>query len=427
MFLGTVSGLQQTTSYKVVLPFYFYAAFSLLLGCMVLFVQSDIGLEHYFTPVTLSLTHIMALGWGTMIILGASHQLLPVLIEGKLYSTILAYISFVFASLGIPLLVYGFYTFNFGIWTQIAAVFINIAAFSFLVNVLMSILKNKKANIHAWFMSTATIWLCTTTFFGLLLVFNFSYSILPADSVKYLSLHAHFGIMGWFLMMVFGVGSRLVPMFLISKYNNNKTLQWIYLLINASLFLFIFFKIFHIGKLGYFLPIIFAFSAVLLFGNYCRNAYLVRIRKNVDFQMKTSLISVVQMFVPIVVLAFLLIFSSENNQSTLGFLYGFCIFFGWITAIIFGMTFKTLPFIVWNKIYHKKAHAGKTPAPKELFSEKVYYTMLLFYSFGFLIFIFGTIVQKVFLLKFGALFLLLAATLYVFNVMTVFLHKPQQS
>jgi hypothetical protein len=38
------------------------------------------------------------LGWGTMMILGASHQLVPVMIEGKLYSNTLAYLSFAFAA-----------------------------------------------------------------------------------------------------------------------------------------------------------------------------------------------------------------------------------------------------------------------------------------------------------------------------------------
>ena len=50
--------------------------------------------KNYFNPHTLAITHIMALGWGTMMILGASHQLVPVLIEGKLYSNKLAITSF---------------------------------------------------------------------------------------------------------------------------------------------------------------------------------------------------------------------------------------------------------------------------------------------------------------------------------------------
>ena len=104
----------KTTSYKVILPFYLYASLSFLAGCVLLFTSNQACLNHYFHPHILAITHTMALGWATMIILGASHQLVPVLIEGRLYSEKLAFISFVFAAIGIPLLVYGFYVFDMG-------------------------------------------------------------------------------------------------------------------------------------------------------------------------------------------------------------------------------------------------------------------------------------------------------------------------
>src|SRR5690606_14905678 len=104
-------------------------------------------------------------------------------------------------------------------------------------------------------------------------------------------------------------------------------------------------------------------------------------------------------------------------------LYGFCIFFGWITAIILGMTFKTMPFIIWNKVYHNKAHQGRTPAPKELFNDDVYKIMLYSYLAGFIIFIIGIIVLNAIVLKIGALALLIAAILYVYNVMIAASHK----
>ena len=102
----------KTTTHKVVLPFYIYAALAFLAAAVILFMSSSGFTQHYFQPHTLAITHTMALGWGTMIILGASHQLLPVFIEGKLYSNTLAYLSFAFAASGISLLVYAFYTFN---------------------------------------------------------------------------------------------------------------------------------------------------------------------------------------------------------------------------------------------------------------------------------------------------------------------------
>ena len=85
--------------------------------------------------------------------------------------------------------------------------------------------------------------------------------------------------------------------------------------------------------------------------------------------MKISLLSVGLMLLPILVLLLiigLLLASPTNPKLVLA--YGFMIFFGWITALIFGMTFKTLPFIIWNKVYHLQAGLGKTPNPKDLFS-----------------------------------------------------------
>src|SRR6187551_1457625 len=108
------TGLAKNTSYKVVLPFYLYAGIALLIATVLTLFSTPAFLQHYFYPNTLAITHVMALGWGTMMILGACHQLVPVLIEGKLYSNALAYLSFAFAGIGIPLLVTGFYQFDFG-------------------------------------------------------------------------------------------------------------------------------------------------------------------------------------------------------------------------------------------------------------------------------------------------------------------------
>jgi len=424
--LQSNNGLQQTTSYKVVLPFYVFAALSFLTATVLLLIHTGISHQHYFQPYTLAITHLMALGWGTTIILGASHQLLPVLIEGKLSSNMLAYLTFGFTASGIPLLAISFYFFDTGWLMKTGAILINLGVISYLTNVISSIYESKRHDVHAWYMAAASIWLFSTTFFGLLLVFNFSANVLPQNSVSYLSLHAHLGIIGWFLMLITGVASRLIPMFLISKYTNNKNLLWIFILINSSLISFILFKVFATGGLFYYIPLVLAFSAVVLFGSYCRNAYRVRIRKAVDEQMKMSLLSVWQMLMPLVTLIVVMWFLPGDRYPNLALLYGFCIFFGWITAIIFGMTFKTLPFIVWNRVYHNRAHKGKTPAPKELFNEKVFNAMGLAYLTGFILFVTGIILLNNILLKTGAAALLVSAILYVYNVAVTLFHQPKE-
>lgn len=421
----TTTGVQKTTSYKVVLPFYIFGALSFLLACVLLLFHTHIVHLHYFHPHTLAITHLMALGWGTMIILGASHQLLPVLIEGKLDSDFLAYLSFIFAATGIPLLVTGFYLFQTGWMLQTGAVLVNAAVICYFINVIRSIYESQKNDIHAWFMGTATLWLLATVFFGLLLVFNFTRMWLPDNSIAYLSLHAHMGIAGWFLLLVLGVASRLIPMFLISKYTNTKTLWWIYILINSALISFILLKSFDAYPGFYYFPFLLAIMAMVLFAHYCFNAYKVRIRKQVDEQMKISMLSVALLFLPLVTLLVVISLISADEKANLVLLYGFFIFFGWITAIIFGMTFKTLPFIVWNKVYRTRA-VGKTPAPKDLFSERFFQLMAVFYLLGFGLFLFGIILLNDVLLKSGAASLLASAIFYVSNVGKTLFHQPKK-
>lgn len=421
-----ISGLQKTTNYKVVLPFYVYASFGLLLGTILLLFSTKAVGAHHFNPQTLAITHTMALAWGTMIIFGASHQLLPVLVEGKLDSDLLAYLTFGFAAIGIPLLVYGFYVFDMGLPLQIGAILVNIAVICYLSNVLGSSFKSNRKNVHAWYVITATLWLFATTFFGLLLVLNFRTPVLPRNSVDYLSIHAHLGIVGWFVLMVIGVGSRLIPMFLISKYTNEKALWLIFVLLNSALISFILLYFEGTPAMLLYVPIGLGLVAVFLFGRHCYKAYKVRIRKNVDQQVKTSLISVVQMFLPFVALIIALVFLPQGQFPRMAMLYGFCIFFGWITAITLGMTFKTMPFIIWNKVYHNKAHQGRTPAPKEIFNDNVYKIMLYSYLGGFIIFILGIILLNQLVLKAGAVALFIAAILYVYNVIITAGHKSKQ-
>lgn len=425
MFIAGNNSLVKNTSYKVVLPFYGYAALSFLLATILIIADTSAFTQHYFHPHTLAITHAMALGWGTMIILGASHQLFPVMIEGKLYSNALAYLSFIFAAIGIPLLVVAFYQFNMGLLAQLGAVLVNLAIACYLVNLWLSMSNNKNPNVHAIFAFTAALWLLTTTLLGLFLVWNFTADIFSQNSVHFLSLHAHLGIIGWFLLMIIGVGSRLIPMFLISKYSNSNILWVVYLLINAGLVGFIFIFLFSSNLIFYFLPIILIGIGIFLFGIHIYKSFKHRIRKKVDEQVKISMLSVALTMVPIIVLVAIIVLFTKADNAQLTLLYGFTIFFGWITTIILGMTFKTLPFIIWNKVYSSIAGLGKTPNPKELFSNSIFMVSAVAYLIGFIVFGLGIIQTNITTLNIGAFFLLITAILYNFNVFKILFHKAK--
>src|SRR5690606_4248349 len=134
------------------------------------------------------------------------------------------------------------------------------------------------------------------------LLFNFTSSVFSGNSFYYLPLHAHLGLVGWFLLLVMGVGSRLIPMFLISKYSAPRLLWVVFVLVNTGLILYSLFFLLRAGPGLSFVPAGMVLLALLLFAYYCRQAYMQRIRKKVDDQMKISLLAVVLLLLPTVVL-----------------------------------------------------------------------------------------------------------------------------
>jgi hypothetical protein len=169
-------------------------------------------------------------------------------------------------------------------------------------------------------------------------------------------------------------------------------------------------------------------TGMFLFGYYCLQAWRQRLRRKLDEQMKISLLSVLLMLLPFIILLVITGWLLTGEQNTrLITLYGFTVFFGWITAIILGMTFKTLPFIVWNKVYSGKAGLEKTPGPKELFSKKAFTVTGFSYLAGFLLFIPGIYMGQTVLLNAATVLLLVAALLYNFNVLKIVMHKSTGS
>lgn len=426
--LGAALGgpVPHTTSHKVVIPFYAYAAASFLVATILLLIAGADFTGHWFQPRILSITHLMALGWATMIILGACHQLVPVLIGSDLYSKGLAQLSFGTAAIGIPLLVYGFHVFDLGWPARWGGGLVVTAVLAFTANIALSIARSRQESVHAVFVLTATLWLLLTVSLGLALLFNFTSSLLPRDSLHYLALHAHLGVVGWFLLLVLGVGSRLIPMFLISKYGAPRLLWAVFALVNAALIAYVLLFLLRPGSGIHPAPVGLVLAALLLFAHYCRQAHKERIRRKVDDQMKVSLLSVALLLVPVAVLVVLLavLLPLGGARTDLVLLYGFTIFFGWLTAIILGMTFKTLPFIVWNKVYHHRASMGKVPGPRDLFGHAAFAAMAVAYLAGFAVFACGIVLPSAIMLKGGAVLLVIAAALYNWNVMRLLTHKP---
>lgn len=110
-------------------------------------------------------------------------------------------------------------------------------------------------------------------------------------------------------------------------------------------------------------------------------------------------------------------------QIRIDILYGVLIILGFLSSLVLGQTYKTLPFIVWLKIYHSKVGKGKVPLPQEMYSNKVAHWHFYTYLIGIILLITGILMSHVTIIQVAAVFVIITAVLYNYNVIKILFHK----
>lgn len=297
----------------------------------------------------------------------------------------------------------------------------------FNLNVFFTVKHKKQESIFQEFVVTACLWLNLTALLGTLMVFNFQYPFLQKDHLHFLRLHAHMGIAGWFLMLIIGVSAKLVPMFLVSKYQKIQLLSVSYYFINAALLLFLLDGyIYGISNHTYLILLI-GVIGVCSYLIYIFRCFQSRIRQEIDLPMLKSLFSFVLLAVGILLLPFILHYHLKNEAFAvnLSVLYGCLIFMGWISMLILGQTFKTLPFIVWVKHYEQLTGKVKTPLPSDLTNNVLLYVQCFAFLFFLATFIAGFFLNALMLKMIAAGSLTITALSYFLHLLILLLHKTK--
>ena len=408
---------------SAVLPFYATGAVMFFVLCALMVFSPESFTQHYFSPHLLTMVHVAALGWGTMIIFGAAHQLLPVICEQDLYSEKMASFVWYTLTLGMILLTTNFWNLTVG-WVMIAGgSLIVISASLYLLNVLKTSRICKKYSIQKLFLTSSALWLLFTVVVGLLLAINLKFPFFKQSHLEILKLHAHAGFAGWFLQLITGVSTKLVPMFLLGKSTKEYLLKWAFAFQNLGLILFLFD--------GYFIgigPRVLIYAVLVLVGVifwllYLFDTFKNRLRKRIELLMKHAFLSFLALLLSLILLP--VVYLSNGYRWTM--LYGTLLFMGWITSIILGKTFKTLPFIIWNDHYKNLSGKVKVPLPKELYSEKLTFWQFRIFIAAFLVFALGIILQQVIIIRIGAVLWTVVALLYNINVFKLMFHKRNKT
>lgn len=409
----------------VVLPHFVTGGLAWLTGIALVVLFPEALTQHFFNPKLLAITHLFVFGWGVMIIYGALYQFIPVILETKLFSERLALLSYGLLVTGGAILITSFWHFRFDGLMHAAALLILLSVLLFGINIFQTAQRSKVKAIERDFILTSVLWLIVTVILGFTLALNLTKGFLTLSHVEWLKIHAHTGLVGWFLQLVIGVGSRLMPMFLVAHGMNKKKLEAAWYLINGGLLTGltgVFFQN-HWVEVG---GVAVVAAGVCFFFSFLVETYQKRGKKELDTGMKQSAISFGLLAVTGLLLIASLIWwkAPEAVAMPLAVAYGVAWLGGFITSLILGQTFKTLPFIIWLKVYRKRIGKGKTPLPRDLYSEKLAVIQLWVYAAGIAILLAGTLLALAPVIRTGAVLLLLAAILYNYNVLKIVLHRP---
>lgn len=414
--------------YPLIAAHYITSAFCfLILSVMMLFAAADFS-GHYFSPKLLAITHVAALGWGTLVIFGAAWQLIPVIFETELDSQKLPWLIFLFFTSGLALLAFSFWVFDPGIFMQTGALLLLISIALFTLVIFRTSARSGRPNtIQQDFILTSCIWLTATATVGILLVFNFRYPFLPESHLHFLKLHAHMGVAGWFLLLITGISSKLIPMFLVSRKQKKGLLTWAYYLINGSLILFLTDTYISGITARTFIPATGMLAGIVVYLVYVTICFRSRIKKHIDLPVANTIISFILLLAALAVLPAIIYYHLKGSPLAIRYttLYGSLLFIGWVSSLILGQAFKTFPFITWVRRYEHLAGKQKTPLPADLFSQNLLQAQTAAFVLFCVLFFAGVISSSASLLYGGIISLLITALTYTINLLHILVHKTK--
>jgi hypothetical protein len=316
---------------------------------------------HYYHPRLLALTHTVTLGWITLTIIGASYQLIPIVLERPLWSERLARWQFLLLLAGLGGMIPHFFIAEwFGLaW---AAGIVGLALVTHIVNTALTVRGLTRWTFTARLVALALAGLGLTALSGLLLGIDRAWKFLPGELFHNLHAHIHLALLGWVLPMVIGVAARVYPMFLLAR----EPAGWPGALQCWGLALGV--PLVAGGLIADFPPAI-AGGAVCVGGAVAGHLVwisgIVRDRKRpqLDWGLRFALAGATFLLPATlagVSLAFDLV---AGPRVALAYL---VLAFGWVSLTVAGMLLKIVPFLVWYRAYGGRVGRGQVPTLAEL-------------------------------------------------------------
>ena len=218
--------LEQAPPISVPFRFFLVAPLFLLLAALALLAAGPAALESRWSQPLLGITHLLTLGFMSMVMSGAMLQLLPVLAGAQVPKPRLtAWAIHLPLLAGTLLLSAGLY-FSISVLVSLAIPPLALAFAVFLVVAIYSLARAPARNASTQAMLLALAALSLTVGLGLLLAAGLAgMSSLPM--LPLIALHVGWGLLGWATLLVMGVAYQVVPMFQLTQPYPRTVTRWL--------------------------------------------------------------------------------------------------------------------------------------------------------------------------------------------------------
>jgi hypothetical protein len=311
---------------------------------------------HYYHPRLLALTHTVTLGWVTLAIMGASYQLIPIVLEREIWSERLARAQLAILAVAVTGMVAHF---QLGTWPGLAAAagLLAIGIALHLLNVGMSLRGFTRWTFTARLVVLAYGGLALTTVFGLALAGNRVWPFLPGALFPTLHAHVHLALLGWVAPMILAVAARVYPMFFLAPAPRrwHSFVQLWGLAAGAPSVV--------LGLLG--APGLLVAGALAVGAAVGAHAAWMcelawgRKRPGLDWGLRFVL-TATAFLAPAAVLGVAMAMDRLAGPRV-ALAYAVVALGGWVSLTIVGMMLKIVPFLVWYRVYSPRA--GREPVP----------------------------------------------------------------
>lgn len=225
MTLASLS-LEQAPPISVPFRFFLAAPLFLLAAASVLLIAGPGALDSRWNPALLGITHLITLGYMSMVMCGAMLQLLPVLAGSPVpHPQLTAWLIHLPLVAGAVLLCSGLYA-AAPMLLQLAIPLLAVAFASFLCISIYCLVRApvRNSSTQAMMLSLAALSLAIGA--GLLLA-NGLAGMLDLPILSLAALHVGWGLLGWTALLVIGVAYQVVPMFQLTPLYPRAVTRWL--------------------------------------------------------------------------------------------------------------------------------------------------------------------------------------------------------